>query len=130
MKKLRLVKPSTVQELADEYYELKCEADECSTRMAVLKKLLESEMPPLIPFAVGTKGEALELIPCQRSIFSLELAEKNKSLAKKLAPYVLISRSLDLPAARPHVDEKLLEPFIKVTEYSQLRIKKIKEEAK
>lgn len=109
---------SELQEQGAEYLKMHLEAERLDRKMKELRKVLEPKLEKLKEGKLFVDGfdRYLHLIVSETSTFDLEGAEKNKSVARLLAPYVDVSKTVDLSKALQHIDKSVLNPFINLVE--------------
>jgi hypothetical protein len=123
--------PALVEQVAEEYLDLRAELERIEAEMKKRRPFLEEELAKRADLAITIGDEQLVLVPCTSESFDLDAAKaKGKKVgltAAMLKPYTEVIEKFDLKAARKHLDEKSLTPFIKVKEFIQLRVKPVKE---
>lgn len=131
LRPMAVAEPSELQMTAAEFLTLKAESERAVAKMGKLRKIIEPELSRVPGQRFSPEGfdKDLHLIDCEKRSVDLAAAEKLKTLAKALAPFVIETRTLDLESAEKCLDEatlKQLHRFVEATPYTSLKTPKRK----
>lgn len=121
-----LAVPPTVQHAADEYVGYDAEAKRIEARMKEIRPFVEAELAKLPGMKIRVGDQFLVLTECESPKVDLEGAEKSLG-ARRLNPFIKVTKKLDLKAAQNYLGVKALAKFVTVSTFNQLRVKNAKD---